>query len=136
MHPIPLISPPLVPALRPCNWPVVEVPFVHTSLLANVHCNESLVWFEASDFCYTGNTGSSLRRLSDVLLLPRVMEFLWFWICRTKSFNPFCEFINRVDTGKCQFKALDMGLRGIRGGQPDSSHATSYWGKLYFPEMA
>ena len=99
-------------------------------------CNKSFVWFEASDFCYTGNTGSSLRRLSDVLLLPRVMEFLWFWICRTKSFNPFCEFINRVDTGKYQFKALDMGLRGIRGGQPDSSHATSYWGKLYFPEMA
>jgi hypothetical protein len=32
-------------------------PFVHTALLADVHYNESLVWFEASGFCYTLNTG-------------------------------------------------------------------------------
>jgi hypothetical protein len=34
-------------------------PFVHTSSLINVHCNESLVLFEASSFCYTINAGSS-----------------------------------------------------------------------------
>lgn len=34
--------------------------FVHTSFLANVHCCESLVWFKASGFCYTINTGSLL----------------------------------------------------------------------------
>ena len=61
-------------------------PFVHTSLLANVHCNESLVWFEASGFCYTINTGSSLGLLSDILLLPCVMEILQLWICRTSPF--------------------------------------------------
>jgi hypothetical protein len=27
-------------------------PSIYTSLLANVHCNESLVKFKASDFCY------------------------------------------------------------------------------------
>jgi hypothetical protein len=38
-------------------------PLVHTSLLANVHCSDSLVWFQASGFCYTINTGSSLGLL-------------------------------------------------------------------------
>jgi hypothetical protein len=36
---------------------------VHTSLLANVHCNDSLVWYEAPGFCYTINTGTSLGLL-------------------------------------------------------------------------
>jgi hypothetical protein len=31
--------------------------FVHTSLLENVHYNESLVWLEASGSCYTINIG-------------------------------------------------------------------------------
>jgi hypothetical protein len=39
--------------------------FLQTSLLTNVHCNKLLVWYEASDFCYTINTGTSL----DILLL-------------------------------------------------------------------
>ena len=30
---------------------------------ANVHCNESLVWFEASGFCYTINSESPLGLL-------------------------------------------------------------------------
>lgn len=33
--------------------------FVHT-LLANVHCNESLVWYKASGFCYSVDIGTSL----------------------------------------------------------------------------
>jgi hypothetical protein len=72
--PIPLISPSLRIYPHPCNPPkeknlLVEAvvchsvshshPFVHTSLLENVHCNGSLVCFEASGFCYTINTGSS-----------------------------------------------------------------------------
>jgi hypothetical protein len=36
-------------------------PFAQTAFLANVHCNESLVQFEASGFCYAINTGVSLR---------------------------------------------------------------------------
>jgi hypothetical protein len=51
-------------------WPTVHT-FVHTSLLGN-DCNESLVWFEASGFCYTVNTGSSMGLLSALLLLLRV----------------------------------------------------------------
>jgi len=30
----------------------IVYPFFHTSLLANVYCNESLFCFKASDFCY------------------------------------------------------------------------------------
>lgn len=43
--------------------------FVYISLLASVHCSESLVWLEASGFCYTSNTGSSLGLLLDILLM-------------------------------------------------------------------
>lgn len=66
--------------------PVPQCTFVYMSLLANVHCNDSLVWFEASSFCYTTNTGFSLGLLSNILLLSCVMEILWVWICRTDSF--------------------------------------------------
>ena len=48
-------------------------PFAQTALLANVHRNGSLVWFEASGSCYTINTGTSLVF---ILLLPCVMEIL------------------------------------------------------------
>jgi hypothetical protein len=51
-------------------------PFVHTSLLANVHCNALLVWFETSGFCYSIYTGSSLGLLSDVLFSLCVVEIL------------------------------------------------------------
>jgi hypothetical protein len=61
-------------------------PFVHTSLLVNVQCDESLVWFKASGSCYTISTGSSLGFLSDILSLPYVMEILQLWICRTGPF--------------------------------------------------
>jgi len=60
---------------------------VRTSLLANVHCNESLVWFKASGFCYTINTGSSLRLLLESCCCPVVMEVLPFWICKTGPFT-------------------------------------------------
>ena len=49
-------------------------PFVHTSLLANVHCNQSLLSFEASGFCYSINTGSSPGLLLDTLLFSVVIE--------------------------------------------------------------
>lgn len=29
---------------------------IHISLLASGHCKESLVWFQASSFCYTSDT--------------------------------------------------------------------------------
>jgi hypothetical protein len=43
--------------------------FAQTVFLANVLCNESLVWFETSDFCYTINIGSSPGLLLDILFL-------------------------------------------------------------------
>jgi hypothetical protein len=56
--------------------------FAQTGLLANVHCKESLVWLEVSGFCYTINTGTSPRLLSDIQLLPCVTEILQLWFCR------------------------------------------------------
>lgn len=44
----------------------------HCTPFANIHHSESLVWIEASII----NTGSSLGLLSDILLLPCVMEIL------------------------------------------------------------
>jgi hypothetical protein len=71
-----------------------SVPFVHTSFFTSVHCNDSLVWYEASGFCctvytgisvglgfcYTVYTGISVGLLLHILLLPWVMEILWSWI--------------------------------------------------------
>ena len=61
-------------------------PFVHTSLLAGVHCKESLVWFEASGFYYTINAGPSLGQPMVILLLPCVVEILQFWVWRASRF--------------------------------------------------
>ena len=33
------------------------------SLFVGVHCKDSLVWFEASGFCYTNSAGPSLELL-------------------------------------------------------------------------
>jgi hypothetical protein len=54
----------------------IVYPFVHKSLLGNIHCNKALVWPEASSFCYTINTGSSLELLWTILLLSCVTESL------------------------------------------------------------
>jgi hypothetical protein len=68
-----------------------------------------LVWFEASGFCYTINTGSSWGLLSNILLMSCVKEMLWFWICRTRP-HARQQFIDEVDVGVSQFKALNLGL--------------------------
>lgn len=53
-----------------CHSVSHSVPFVHSSVLANVHCNKLLVCFKASRFCYTINTESLPGLFLDVLLLP------------------------------------------------------------------
>ena len=46
----------------------------------------------------------------DMLWLPCVTEILQLWICTT---NPFIQqFIDGVDVGVGQLKALDLGLGG------------------------
>jgi hypothetical protein len=63
-----------------------EHPFVHTSLLANIHCSESLVWLETSGFFYTINTVSSLGLLLAIQLSPCVGEILQLWLYRAGPF--------------------------------------------------
>lgn len=50
-------------------------PFIHT-LLANVHCNDCLVWYGYSGFCDSVNPGASLGLLLDILLDLCVTEIL------------------------------------------------------------
>lgn len=47
-----------------------------TSLLAHIHCNESLIWFKVSSFQSTVNTGPLMRLIANILLLPRVRVML------------------------------------------------------------
>ena len=64
-----------------CRCVSHSVPFC-PALLDKCSHRESLVWFQASGFCYTTNTGSSQGLLSDTLLFPCVLEILQLWIYR------------------------------------------------------
>ena len=81
-------------------------------LNANGHCRESLVWIEASGFCYMINTGSSLGLLLDTLLLycchgdPAVL-YLEDWPPEV-----FQQFMGWVDIRMSELKALGLGLDG------------------------
>ena len=87
-------------------------PFAQTVLLANVHCSESLVWFEASGFCYTINTGSSLGLLLDTLLSPCVMEILQLWFSARVALHKLQQFIDGLDVGVGRRETLDLGPHG------------------------
>jgi hypothetical protein len=85
-------------------------PFVHTALLTHVHAM-SLVLFEALGFCYTINAGSSLG----LLLLPCVMEGLCHPVTldlQDWPLHTLQQFIDGVDVGVGQLKALDLGICG------------------------
>jgi hypothetical protein len=82
--PFPFIPPSPFPLRGWRSWGCPKA-VVHTSLLASVHCNEPLVCFEASGFCYTIYTGPSQELLLDTLLLPCATESLMLWICRIPS---------------------------------------------------
>jgi hypothetical protein len=88
-----------------------SAPSVHTSLLANVHCHESPVWFEASGFCCPISNRSSWGLLGYPVVVrchedPAALN-LWDWPLHTLQ-----QFTNRVDVGLGQLKALDLGLGG------------------------
>lgn len=77
-------------------------PSAHTHSLAHVYCNESLVWFKASGFYYTIDTGSSLGFFSGILMLSCVMVILQFWICKSGYFrhsSSSSTVLPRQDTG-------------------------------------
>ena len=80
-----------------CHSVSTEHPFVHTSLLANIHCSESLVWLKTSGFFYTINTVSSLGLLLAIQLSPCTGQ--------APSHTP-------VAVGVSPLKALDLGLDG------------------------
>lgn len=57
-------------------------PVVQSALLANVHCNESLIWFKASGFLNAIIIGSSLELSWDILcLVPPDQKGLDSWVC-------------------------------------------------------
>jgi hypothetical protein len=76
--------------------------------LQDVHCNASLVWSETSGFCHTISTGSSLRLLTAILLLPCVMEILQLRISKTGPFmNSNSLHTDDVDLGVSRLKDRD-----------------------------
>lgn len=83
-----------------------EHPSVHTSSLANVHCNEWLVWFKICDFCASINTGPS----HGLLPVIRVTEILQLWETRTGPFTCPNPFTDDMDLEVGQFRALNLGL--------------------------
>jgi hypothetical protein len=87
-----------------------------------VYCSEPLVWFKASGFCYTTNTGSSPGLLSDILVLPGVMEVLLLWFSRAGPFTHSSSSQNEVDAEVVQPKTWAW-----VGAELVSLMALSYW---------
>jgi hypothetical protein len=85
----------------------------HTSLLTNVHCDDLLVWCKASWllllYQYWNLTGTPLG-YPVVVLCPGDPVGLDLW---DGPLHMLQHFIDGVDVGVSQFKALDLGLRGI-----------------------
>jgi len=88
--------------------------------LGNVHCNESLVWFELSGVCDTIHIGSSLGFLLVIRLLPCVVEILQFQFGKSGHFT-CVKCADDIDLGVGQLKSLDLGL----GGSPDDQPPTA-----------
>lgn len=99
------------------SWCVTQYTLLPKQLdFANVHCSLSLVWTEASGFCYTVIAGSS-------------HDSSWTSCCCSVSLRS-CNFgsaglapscIQQFTDGLGQLKALDLGLSGSWVAQPISS---------------
>lgn len=76
---------------------------VHTALLGNTHCSESLVWLQAG-FCYTINSRTSLGLLSELLLFPCVTGTCSFDL-QALPLHVLQQFRGGVDVGAGQLTA-------------------------------
>lgn len=94
-------------------------PFIHTSLLGNVHCKESLKRLQASGVCYTISTGSSPGLLLDGLLMPCDMKILHVWILQLQKLQ---KFIDMIDVGMDWVSGLDLELGGNWTGLQQPHH--------------
>ena len=76
-------------------------PLVQTIFLANAHCNELLVWFRASGFWYTINTGPSLKLLLVALSHGDPVTV----VPQDQSLHVLQQITDGVDVGVSQVKA-------------------------------
>ena len=78
---------------------------------ANIHGNVSLVWFEASGFCYTINsvlgTPSRCSVVAPCCGDPAALG-LYVW-----PLPQLQQFIDEVNVGVRQLKAMDLGLGDV-----------------------
>ena len=74
-----------------------------TDLLANVHCNESLIWFKAFGFCYTINTGCS----------PKLLDISLAMVPWDLPLIVLQQFMGGVDVSMGQLKTSYLGSGGI-----------------------
>lgn len=99
-----------------CSSVSVNLPFAQTALIADVHCNESLVRFEVSGFCYTIIAGATLGLSDNPVVL-----------CSGDNASLNVQFIDAVNVGVGQFKALGLVLGGTKVVQSTGSpiHSTT-----------
>jgi hypothetical protein len=93
-----------------CHGVSHSLPFCLNSFTGKYSLQRVIDPFEGSGLCYTINTGSLLRLLFNILLLPCAMEILQFLIYRTKPFLGLQQFTDGVAVGVGQLRALDLGL--------------------------
>lgn len=78
-----------------------------------MQCNESLVWFDTSGFYYIIKSGHTLGLLSDIILLPCILENLYLWICMSSLSGPLYmlqKFIDKMGFGRGYFIVPILGL--------------------------
>lgn len=80
-----------------CSSMSVSLPFAQTALIADVHCNESLVRFEVSGFYYIIIAGAKLG----LLLVNSVVA-----LCSGDNAALDVQFLEVVNVRVGQFKAL------------------------------
>lgn len=89
-----------------CHSVFHSIPVVHTSFLANIHHNESFVWYEASGFYCTINIGTSLGLLSDAVILSHWQPSSFGYVGLAPSWT---DAVDGLNVGLGQFK--DAGYR-------------------------
>lgn len=89
------------------SWCHAVYLFAQIALLANDHCNESLVWLKASAFCYT-LTETPLRQPAVALTHGNSAAL----ILQDQPLHALQQLTGGTDVRVAQLKSLDLGLSG------------------------
>lgn len=90
-----------------CHGVSLSIPFC-LNIFTYTYWNESLIWFEASGFCSTVNTGSRDSVGCFVVLCHGDPSAL---VLQDQLLHSLWQFIDRVDIGIGELKALALAPR-------------------------